>query len=117
MASFGEKLKALRKEKGWSQDVLGEKVGIHGRHIGKYEIGKAMPNAETVIKIAEVFDVSIDYLLLTDDTIPHHEKIRDKTLLKNFQAVEAMDEDDKNIVKALIEAFIKKQQIEAVLQE
>ena len=117
MSSFGMKLKELRKEKGWSQDVLGEHVGIHGRHIGKYEIGKAMPNADTVIKIAKAFDVSIDYLLLDDDTVPHHEKIRDKSLLKKFQAVEQMDGKDKAVVETLIEAFIKKQQIEAVLQE
>ena len=66
MATFGEKLRKLRKSYDWSQDQLGQKVGMHGRHIGKYEIGKAMPNAEAAVKLARVFEVSVDYLLRDD---------------------------------------------------
>jgi transcriptional regulator with XRE-family HTH domain len=54
VASFGEKLKQARKKFGWSQDDLGQKVGIHGRHVGKYENGRAMPNADTIIRIANM---------------------------------------------------------------
>lgn len=63
MASFGEKLKQARRKFGWSQDDLGQKVGIHGRHVGKYENGRALPGAETIVRIAKVLNVSIDYLL------------------------------------------------------
>ena len=65
-SKFGEKVKKLRKDAGWSQDQLGEKIGIHGRHVGKYETGRALPGSETILKIAEVFNVSIDYLLRDD---------------------------------------------------
>lgn len=117
MSSFGEKLKKLRKEKGWSQDILAQKIGIHGRHVGKYEIGKAMPNAETVVKISKVFDVSIDYLLMDDSNTTQGTEIRDKTLLKEFEAVDNMNEKDKEVIKSLIDAYIKKHQIENVLRE
>jgi len=62
VATFGKKLKQARKNNGWPQD-LGKKVWIHGRHVGKYENGRAMPNAETIIRITKVLNVSIDYLL------------------------------------------------------
>lgn len=116
--TFGEKLKALRKEKGWSQDELGRRAGVHGRHVGKYEIGRAMPNAETVVHLAKVLGVSIDYLLrddLDEDAAPAG-TLRDHELLRKFAAVEQMDEEDRHVIASLIDAYIKKHQIEEVLR-
>ncbi len=50
---FGDKLRKLRKDRNWSQDTLGQKLGIHGRHIGKYENGQVMPGAEALIEPTE----------------------------------------------------------------
>jgi len=117
--TFGEKLKTLRKERGWSQDELGRRAGIHGRHVGKYEIGRAMPNAETVVQLAKVLGVSIDYLLrddLAEDAAPAG-ALRDHELLRKFAAVEQMDEEDRRVISSLIDAYIKKHQIEEVLHQ
>jgi len=117
MATFGEKLKKLRKDRGWSQDELGRRVGVHGRHIGKYEIGRAMPNADTVVRIAETLGVTIDYLLLDDlaaESAPSA-ALRDEELLRKFEAVEKMDDEDRRVIASLIDAYIKKHQIESVL--
>ena len=118
MSSFGDKVKKLRKERGWSQDVFAEKVGIHGRHVGKYEIGRVLPNAEALINIAKVFDVSLDYLLLNENETPNPAaKIHDKELLKNFELLDQMPEKDREVVKSLIDAYIKKGQIENIVRE
>jgi transcriptional regulator with XRE-family HTH domain len=117
--TFGEKLKTLRKERGWSQDELGRRASIHGRHVGKYEIGRAMPNAETVVHLAKVLGVSIDYLLrddLDEDATPAG-ALRDHELLRKFAAVEQMDEEDRRVISSLIDAYIKKHQIEDVLHQ
>jgi transcriptional regulator with XRE-family HTH domain len=116
---FGEKLKALRKERGWSQDELGRRAGIHGRHVGKYEIGRAMPNAETVVQLAKVLGVSIDYLLRDDldqDASPVG-TLRDHQLLRKFAAVEQMGEEDRRVISSLLDAYIKKHQIEDILHQ
>src|ERR1700691_3298799 len=64
---IGERIKALRSERGWSQDELSTKISAAGAHqISRYENGKIMPATETVVRLAEVFDVSIDYLLVED---------------------------------------------------
>lgn len=117
--TFGDKLRKLRKERGWSQDELGQRAGIHGRHVGKYEIGRAMPNAETVVKLAEVFGVSIDYLLREDldRTAAPSAALRDGDLLRQFEAVERMGDDDRHVITSLIDAYIKKHRIEEVLQQ
>ena len=112
---FGENLKKLRKERNWSQDALGEKIGIHGRHIGKYEMGKVMPNADTLIKLANLFKVSIDYLLLDEEGVSLTSNINDRMLLKDFETLDKMDTKDREIIKSLIDAYIKKHQLSEIL--
>ena len=109
--SFGEKLRHLRKERNWSQDVLGTELGIHGRHIGKYETGKVMPSADTLVKIARAFAVSVDYLLLDEAAPEPAAALIDQALLKEFAAVDKMPEEDKAVVRSLIDAYIKKHQL------
>lgn len=113
---LGDKLRSLRKQNNWSQDALGEKLGIHGRHIGKYETGKVMPGADTLMKIAKLFNISVDFLLF-DDIAENDTKIKDQALLKSFEAVDHMEEEDKKVIKSLIDAYVKKQQIENVINQ
>lgn len=61
--TIGEKILQLRKQNKWSQDYLGEQIGIYGRRVSLYENSKSIPSTETIQKLAEVFEVSIDYLL------------------------------------------------------
>jgi transcriptional regulator with XRE-family HTH domain len=118
MTPFGEKLKELRKNQGWTQDQLGQKAKIHGRHIGKYESGRAMPNAEAIIRLSKILKVSIDYLLLDEQqSNPQTTSIKDQELLRKFKAVEEMSDKDKDVISSLLDAYIKKQQIENVLQQ
>jgi transcriptional regulator with XRE-family HTH domain len=117
--TFGTKLRTLRKRQGWSQDEFGLKVGIHGRHVGKYENDKVLPNADTIIRIARLFQVSIDYLLRDEvSTVTEsHAALHDQRLLRQFEAVEKMNADDQHVIGSLIDAYIKKQRIQGVLTE
>ena len=63
---LGNKIKELRKDKNISQDELAEKINIDGRQISRYENDKMNPSIEVLIKIAEAFNISIDYLLFDD---------------------------------------------------
>ena len=60
---FAEKLKELREEKELTQDVLAEKLSISRSTVGMLELGTRMPSIEVLVKIADFFNVSIDYLL------------------------------------------------------
>jgi len=61
--SFEGRLTVTRKEVGFTQDEMGEKLGILGSSYGKYEQGKAFPNAERLMDICDILDVSPNYLL------------------------------------------------------
>ena len=56
-------IKKLRKEKGLTQISLQMKTGIEQALISKYETGERVPPTDTLILLADFFDVSIDYLL------------------------------------------------------
>lgn len=63
MDNFGERLAALRKERGLSQEDLAEKLQLTRQTISKWETGASTPDLELLVQLAEVFDVSVDSLL------------------------------------------------------
>ena len=63
---FGEKLQALRKARGWSQEELAGRIHVSRQTLSKWESGGAVPDTENVIALSRLFGVSTDYLLLTE---------------------------------------------------
>jgi len=85
--------------------------GIHPNHVGKYEANKTVPSADKLRKIAEVLEVSSDYLLFDD--APRNERIKftDPELLERFMSIDKMDEKDRDTIKNILDAMILKNQV------
>lgn len=60
--NFGEKVRELRKEKGWSQGMLAEKLGVNARTIYTYENGAYPRYQKTYDALAAIFEVDVNYL-------------------------------------------------------
>lgn len=60
---IGDRIRALREEKGINQRDLARYLGISNTTLSQYENGQRTPSDEIKIKIANYFDVSVDYLL------------------------------------------------------
>lgn len=60
---FQEKLEALRKSKGMSQEKLAEKIGISRQAVAKWEVGQSYPEVDNLIMLSDLFGVSIDKLV------------------------------------------------------
>lgn len=60
---FNEKLIQLRKEKGLSQEELGEKLNVARQTISKWELGETTPEMDKLVQISEIFDISLDNLI------------------------------------------------------
>ncbi len=58
-----ERLKQLREAKGLTQLRLAMELNVSQATISGYEIGKAVPPAEMLVKLADVLDISVDYIL------------------------------------------------------
>ena len=103
---FNDKLKSLRLAKGWTQKDLADKLGLAKSTISLYEIAKREPNTEITIKIADIFDISIDELLR--DT---HFKNEPKIVLygEDGKLVDISDlsKEDQDYILQLAERFKK----------
>ena len=110
-----ERLKQLRQQKDLSQQELGELTGVHYTHIGRYERAQSTPATETLKRLAEVLGVSSDYLLEGSTDQAAKATFEDRDLLRQFQEVQTLGNEDKKIVKALIEAFIARRKIQQLV--
>lgn len=63
MKIFQERLIELRKQNGYTQQKVAEVLNIKQPSYIRYEKGYAEPSLENLVKIADLFDVSVDYLL------------------------------------------------------
>lgn len=63
LLTFCERITALRKARGWTQKTLGNRVGVTKAMISAYETGMRYPGLTVLILLAQVFRVSVDYLL------------------------------------------------------
>lgn len=57
------KIKELRKQHGWTQAELAKKLSVSQQTIGSWEVGRAEPNSDALTKLAQLFNVTTDYLL------------------------------------------------------
>lgn len=91
---FGERLHMLRMEKELTMKKAGAAIGVTDGAWNKYEKNKSQPSYETLTKIADVFDVSLDYLLgrtnIRDNTMADVIS-RQHTFLKEFERASLVD--------------------------
>ena len=92
----------LRKEKGWSQVDLADRSGVSREMIGKYERGKAIPSVDAAKKIADAFEVSLDYLVGDGITAAF-----DKKTVHRLQEIQAMDSQAQDSLFNIIDAVIR----------
>ena len=70
------------------------------------------PPANIINKLADALGTSIDFLISGDKDEKVKASLKDAELLQQFKAVEQFTDDDKNVVKKLIDAFIVKKQLQ-----
>ncbi len=115
--TIGEKIKRLRKESNLSQGQLALKTGMDARRISKYENNINLPTTETLIKIAEYFNVSLDYLVKTDIDNMATTPIRDKDLLRQFEELDKMSDEEKAHIKYVIQSVLDKNRFKKLAGE
>lgn len=64
---FKDRIKKLREERGWTQDDVAKRLDVTRATIAHYETGRKTPREDTLKKLADIFNVSIDYLLGNTD--------------------------------------------------
>ena len=111
--ALAERVRQLRKEHGWSQAELAERVGADPAQISRYEGGRVMPSAEALVKLAEMFDVSCDYLLV-DDAPRRTFRSSDDVLGDRLSVLSELSEEDLAALLNVLDALVAKSRLKAL---
>lgn len=114
--TLGKRIQELRKKANLSQGELATKVDISYPQMSRYEIKGVQPPADVLKRLADVFGVSIDYLVNGSLKQKAENSLDDNELLQQFKEVEQMNDDDRSTIKKLIDAFITKRKVQKLAQ-
>jgi len=113
-ASLADRLKKLRMQKGFSQRAFAASIGLNYVQYNRYEKEERKPSTNSLTKIADGLNVSVDYLLEGKEEDAATANMADQDLLEMFEQTEKLDDKNKEHVKALLGAFLKDKQLEKI---
>jgi transcriptional regulator with XRE-family HTH domain len=109
---FGDKLRKIRKQHGLTQRELADIMGLSTSTITKYEINERYPELDVLIKLADYFQVSLDYLFDRNISYTENIAVTISTELNKRGLLNDIDIDNKldsiiNLTEAIIKEFVK----------
>ncbi|MEW7278194.1 helix-turn-helix transcriptional regulator [Aquimarina sp. 2201CG1-2-11] len=102
LLNIGDRITTLRKQKGWSQSDLAKEIEASRDMIGKYERNDNLPSVEVAFKLADIFEVSVDYLLGKGQHASY-----DKDTIRRLEDIENLDTDTKQTLFTIIDTFLR----------
>ncbi len=105
---IAKRIKKLRQEHQWTQAELAEKLDIRQKQVSAYERGVNLPSTDVLIKLAETFDVTLDYLAFETKGQPAKLNIQDRELLRRFELIDNLTEEEKGLAKEILDLVILK---------
>ncbi|NOQ75456.1 MAG: helix-turn-helix domain-containing protein [Crocinitomix sp.] len=100
--NIGSKINLLRKEKGWSQGELAKNIDASREIIGKYERNENLPSVEMIVKMANAFNVTVDFLVGQGEHASY-----DKETINRINDIQQMDGKTKDILFNVIDTYIQ----------
>ena len=106
---FSQVIKKLRKEKGLTQQEIANIVGITATGVSYWESGNAVPNTETLNKLANYFGVTVNFLLGVKDKIEMEDNSRTAILFRKAEQVDPKEKEKLlDILDSTIDIFLGK---------
>ena len=107
---FGQRLRAARQGRGWTQYQLAENIDVERSVIANYEQGISFPPVPALRRLATALSISVDQLIF--EAVALEECIQDRNLLEIFTKVDSLDYRAKDMVKEFIEGLLAKRELE-----
>lgn len=108
---FGERLTQIRRKKKLSQSEVGKLLGIDGDAYGRYERNEVKPSIDMAAKIADILNVSLDYLIGKTDLE------FDSDALKRIEGISKLSDKNKEVVYTFLDSFLATSQMQAMLKK
>ena len=103
MIKMNERIKKIRKQKGFSQIELGKRIGVSQQVITNYERGIREPNIETLLKIAGALDISLEALVGEKPIKPDEQTSR--ALQKRFEQIKKLPPEKQKAFITFVDAL------------
>jgi transcriptional regulator with XRE-family HTH domain len=105
---FNNKLYELRKQKGFSQEELANRLNVSRQTISKWEVGESTPDMEKLVAISDLFEVSLDELVKGEESkmAEPSERIVKSELYSDIKEHVLTDDNKKRVTKGLKTAGI-----------
>jgi transcriptional regulator with XRE-family HTH domain len=104
MSGFSKRLLALRKTHGLSQPEIAKKIGTSGAIIGRYEREEMTPSIEVAMKLAEAFNVTLDYLVSEHD---RPNILQDASMLERIKAINELSPEDRDRLLYVVDGLLR----------
>ena len=116
MDNFAERLKLLRSARKMTQTRLAQMLDVSPRVYNRWENGVSTPHFDTVVKIADILDVSLDELAARKDT-NGETKIHNPELHRLYQKVDQLSDEDQKALLVVLDSLVKSSRIRRVMTE
>jgi transcriptional regulator with XRE-family HTH domain len=108
--TVGEKIKVLRKERGWTQGDLAEKIGVKPQNISRYEKDRVQPRESTLALFAEVFEMPVSEF--TSLAVPTEFSNLDPEIADYVRLIPTLSEKDQFVIKRVLKALINEKKVQ-----
>ena len=96
---FNNKLYDLRKQKGFSQEELANRLNVSRQNVSKWEVGDSTPDLEKLVAISDLFEISLDELVLDKAAVSSEETSSKSEVLSELKEKLLTDENKKRAKK------------------
>jgi len=116
MVDFAKNLAELRKARQLTQAQLADLLGVQPRLIGRWEQGQGRPQFESILKLADVLEVTLDRLLRGRDSHqPDTFDIRNKQLKELCKLVDQLKAEDQAVVCRFLDMAVRQDKLKQVM--
>ena len=107
---FQTRLIQFRKSRGLTQQALADAIAMHVNQIKRYEAGTSQPTLDVLVRLAKVLHVSLDTLVFDES-----DRGPSEDMALQFEAVSHMPDEERRIIKALLDGMIVKYQTQQIV--
>jgi len=116
MSEFATRLKQLREERNITQSRLAELLSIDPRSYNRWERGGNVPQLDTLVKIADILNVTLDELVGRTATLSTP-KIRNQRLMDLYNKLDLLNDADQQAAIVLIDSLVTRANMQRMVGE
>jgi len=116
MVEFGKNLSNIRKARQLTQLELANLLDVQPRMVGRWEQGKAKPQFDYIIQLAQILEVSLDHLLLGEEGhISPEFDIKNKKLKELCKLVDQLNPEDQDVICHFLDMSVRQEKLKQLM--